>query len=189
MMRKIMYHRSIVRLIQQPLNSAKTSKWSIFFHDNEVLDQIDKDVRRTNPDLAWFQNPVPYSSSSPLSPSCRVIQSNSSFDSLHISSPALTPPPPPSPPLVYPKVNFRRSLFRRIAHLNTSFGVRERTISAQGSIKDEDENETDLHWEALERILFIYAKLNPAIGYVQGMNELIAPLYYVYPTLKLLTLG
>lgn len=37
----------------------------------------------------------------------------------------------------------------------------------------------DLHWEALERILFIYAKLNPGVGYVQGMNELLGPLYYI----------
>ena len=30
----------------------------------------------------------------------------------------------------------------------------------------------------VERILFIYAKLNPGTGYVQGMNELVGPLYY-----------
>ena len=47
----------------------------------------------------------------------------------------------------------------------------------------EDDAESDLHWEAIERLLFIYAKLNPAIGYVQGMNELIAPLYYVLSSL------
>ncbi|KAJ1980921.1 hypothetical protein H4R34_002275 [Dimargaris verticillata] len=38
---------------------------------------------------------------------------------------------------------------------------------------------SDLHWEAIERILFIYAKLNRGIGYVQGMNEIVGPLYYV----------
>jgi len=69
--------------------------------------------------------------------------------------------------------------------LNTSFGARERSVSAQGSVsgvgEGEGDEETDLHWEAIERILFIYAKLNPAIGYVQGMNELIAPVYYVSP--------
>jgi Rab-GTPase-TBC domain len=65
--------------------------------------------------------------------------------------------------------------------LNTSFGVRERTVSPQGNVHGDDEHEIDLHWEVIERILFIYAKLNPAIGYVQGMNELIAPLYYVPP--------
>ena len=36
----------------------------------------------------------------------------------------------------------------------------------------------EAHWEVVERILFIYAKLNPGTGYVQGMNELIGPLYF-----------
>jgi hypothetical protein len=80
-------------------------------------------------------------------------------------------------------------LFRRIAHLNTSFGARERSVSAQGGLHGENELEIDLHWEAIERILFIYAKLNPAIGYVQGMNELIAPLYYVNPFYMELMIG
>jgi len=159
------------------LNSATTSKWSTFFHDNEILEQIDKDVRRTNPDLAWFQNPVPISSLSPLSPPQHTLNPKTSFDSLRISSPLLTPPS--TARSKYPSIQARRSLFRRIAHLNTSFGARERSVAAHGGVLCEDENEIDLHWEAIERILFIYAKLNPAIGYVQGMNELIAPLYYV----------
>ena len=37
----------------------------------------------------------------------------------------------------------------------------------------------EAHWEVVERILFIYAKLNPGQGYVQGMNEIIGPIYYV----------
>ena len=32
----------------------------------------------------------------------------------------------------------------------------------------------------LERILFIFARLNPGIGYVQGFNELILPIYIVF---------
>jgi len=39
-----------------------------------------------------------------------------------------------------------------------------------------------LHYEALKRILFIYAKLNPGIRYVQGMNEILGPLYYIFAT-------
>ncbi|PFH38446.1 hypothetical protein BESB_007880 [Besnoitia besnoiti] len=35
------------------------------------------------------------------------------------------------------------------------------------------------HYDLLCRILFIYAKVNPGIRYVQGMNELLAPVYYV----------
>jgi hypothetical protein len=34
--------------------------------------------------------------------------------------------------------------------------------------------------EALKNILIIFAKLNPGVKYVQGMNELLAPLYYVF---------
>lgn len=34
----------------------------------------------------------------------------------------------------------------------------------------------------VERILFIYAKLNPGIAYVQGMNEIVGPLYYTFAT-------
>lgn len=45
--------------------------------------------------------------------------------------------------------------------------------------EEEEELPQDLHWEAIERILFIYAKLNPGVGYVQGMNEILGPLYYL----------
>ena len=31
----------------------------------------------------------------------------------------------------------------------------------------------------MQRILFLYAKLNPGQSYVQGMNEIIGPIYYV----------
>src|SRR5690606_32483047 len=32
----------------------------------------------------------------------------------------------------------------------------------------------------LYRILYIYAKLNPDVNYVQGMNEILAPIYYCF---------
>lgn len=35
---------------------------------------------------------------------------------------------------------------------------------------------------ALKAILFIYAKLNPGVSYVQGMNELVGTLYFVFAT-------
>ena len=37
-----------------------------------------------------------------------------------------------------------------------------------------------LHHGAISRVLFVYAKLNPGIRYVQGMNEVLAPIYYVF---------
>ena len=38
-----------------PLNLNPTSQWQSYFKDNEVLLQIDKDVRRLCPDLTFFQ--------------------------------------------------------------------------------------------------------------------------------------
>ncbi|XP_062078063.1 TBC domain-containing protein C1952.17c-like [Humulus lupulus] len=36
--------------------------------------------------------------------------------------------------------------------------------------------------EAMRNILLVFAKLNPAIRYVQGMNEVLAPIFYVFST-------
>lgn len=41
---------------------------------------------------------------------------------------------------------------------------------------------SEAHWEVVERVLFVYAKLNPGIAYVQGMNEVVGPLYYTFAT-------
>ncbi len=53
--------------------------------------------------------------------------------------------------------------------------------------KDIERTHPDMHFfaeepvlEMMERILLIFAKLNPGIMYVQGMNELLAPLLYVF---------
>jgi len=38
----------------------------------------------------------------------------------------------------------------------------------------------EAHSDALARILFIYARLNAGIKYVQGMNEILAVIYYCF---------
>ena len=83
-------------------------------------------------------------------------------------------------------ISKRRSLFSRLEHKikDDDFGARSHkmpcgTSQSQTNLLDDDNAEYDLHWEALERILFIYAKLNPGISYIQGMNEVLGPIYYV----------
>ncbi|KAJ1535459.1 hypothetical protein HK096_002483, partial [Nowakowskiella sp. JEL0078] len=117
-----------------------------------MLEQIDRDVRRTLPDIGFFQQPIPVSSSCPLS---------SGYSSL-LSK--------------YSAVHNKRGLFDRIAHLyiDDEFGARTHDVQKNG------EEQLDLHWESLERILFIWCKLNNGISYVQGMNEILAPLFYVF---------
>lgn len=36
------------------------------------------------------------------------------------------------------------------------------------------------HGDVLARILLVYAKMNPGVGYVQGMNEICGPIYYLF---------
>ena len=38
----------------------------------------------------------------------------------------------------------------------------------------------EIHSDVMERILYIYAKNNKDVGYVQGMNAILAPIYYCY---------
>ncbi len=61
-------------------------------------------------------------------------------------------------------------------------GMNKLSISSKRKVFVENyaplEAGNEAHWEVVERILFLYAKLNPGQGYVQGMNEIIGPIYY-----------
>jgi len=46
--------------------------------------------------------------------------------------------------------------------------------------REDVQNYIESHADALARVLFIYAKLNMGIRYVQGMNEILAALYYCF---------
>eukprot|EP01113_Clastostelium_recurvatum_P014914 TRINITY_DN18189_c0_g1_i1.p1 TRINITY_DN18189_c0_g1~~TRINITY_DN18189_c0_g1_i1.p1 ORF type:complete len:537 (+),score=143.62 TRINITY_DN18189_c0_g1_i1:1-1611(+) len=85
-----------------PLSTSTSSKWNAFFKDTEIMEEIEKDVKRTFPHLHFFNH--------------------------------------------------------------------DKQTGSTG------------HYEALRRILFIYAKLNPGIRYVQGMNEILGPIYYCFAT-------
>ncbi|XP_057959110.1 uncharacterized protein LOC131151732 isoform X2 [Malania oleifera] len=91
--------RSEITHGEHPLSLGKTSVWNQFFQDTEIIEQIDRDVKRTHPDMHFF-----------------------SEDSAFAKS----------------------------------------------------------NQEALRNILMVFAKLNPGIRYVQGMNEILAPLFYVF---------
>lgn len=45
---------------------------------------------------------------------------------------------------------------------------------------DDRINYIETHADILAKILFIYAKLNPGLKYVQGMNEILATLYICF---------
>ncbi|XP_027917999.1 TBC domain-containing protein C1952.17c-like isoform X1 [Vigna unguiculata] len=84
-----------------PLSLGAASPWSQYFQYTEIVEQIDRDLQRTHPDLPFFAG-------------------------------------------------------------ESSFSCKNR--------------------EAMKSILLLFAKLNPEIRYVQGMNEVLAPIYYVFST-------
>lgn len=84
---------------EHPLSLGKTSIWNQFFQDTEIIEQIDRDVKRTHPDMHFFSG---------------------------------------------------------------------------------DSSSAKSNQAALKNILIVFAKLNPGIRYVQGMNEILAPLFYVF---------
>lgn len=143
-------------LIDHPLNPNPSSQWSTYFKENETLFQIDKDCRRLLPDIAFFQSPTKY-------PNRDVIGEDKDF------------------PTLRKRV---QTTYLEAAHVKTSrmgitnFTVAKRCQNDEYSVLLEEGQEA--HWEVVERILFIYAKLNPGTSYVQGMNEIIGPLYYIF---------
>ncbi|KAI0218684.1 hypothetical protein L0F63_004465 [Massospora cicadina] len=157
-----------------PLSAGLYGAWDVYYKDTAMLEQIDIDIRRTLADVDFFQRQVP------ISPQ----HSSTSFDSVLQSD---SPHTEPSLPWGKMSTRTRRGLFRRLKskhdRLPIDFKV-ERSDSHSGSRTWPKSvwmpyEISDFNWEALERILFIYAKLNPGVGYVQGMNELIGTLYYV----------
>ncbi len=48
------------------------------------------------------------------------------------------------------------------------------------SESDELPPNLEAHWEVVQRIIFIYYKMNRGASYVQGMNEVVGPIYYVF---------
>ncbi|CAL2050842.1 unnamed protein product [Caenorhabditis brenneri] len=133
-----------------PLSDHPTSDWSAFFQDNKVLSQIDKDVRRLYPEIQFFQ--------------------------------LLSKFPHPHG-MKYP---LSRRVINHQELTSQEFGAnRDGIVGCVKTkvAKSQDENQapnSEFHWHIVERILFIYAKLNPGVQYVQGMNELVAPIYYVF---------
>ncbi|NXV12339.1 TBC13 protein, partial [Cepphus grylle] len=152
--------REDVTLEDHPLNPNPDSRWNTYFKDNEVLLQIDKDVRRLYPDMAFFQRPTDY-------PCLLILDPQNEFETLRRRVEQTT--------LKSQTVARNRSGVTNVSSplKMTSNALNEYEVLPNGC---------EAHWEVVERILFIYAKLNPGIAYVQGMNEIVGPLYYTFAT-------
>ncbi|XP_043914352.1 TBC1 domain family member 13 isoform X2 [Protopterus annectens] len=158
---KLGLSREDVTFEDHPLNTNPDSRWNTYFRDNEVLLQIDKDVRRLYPDMAFFQRPTDYP--------CRLIMDpENEYETLRKRVEQTT-------------LKAQTVARNRSGVTNVSSPLKT-TVCNSPNEYEVLPNGCEAHWEVVERILFIFAKLNPGIAYVQGMNEVVGPIYYTFAT-------
>ncbi len=83
------------------------------------------------------------------------------------------------------KVDFQSQ--SRLTGRLANHSLRQNKNVSSTVISDDSEYEVlpdgcEAHWEVVERILFVFSKLNSGQSYVQGMNEIIGPIYYTFAT-------
>eukprot|EP00158_Paraphelidium_tribonemae_P006121 Partr_v1_DN27683_c2_g1_i4_m64689 putative TBC1 domain family member len=130
-----------------------SSHSNVDVEENKAFEQIDKDVRRTLSELGFFS---------------KKASTVTSVSRLH----------PDHEKSLY---HDSRMLFSILKEVQTDFGSRSHSnVPTEEELSNRHTLGVDYHWEVIERVLFIYSKLNPGVGYVQGMNEVLAPLYYTF---------
>ncbi|XP_046547895.1 TBC1 domain family member 13-like isoform X1 [Haliotis rubra] len=138
-----------------PLNPNPDSSWQAIFKDNDMLVQIDKDCRRLCPDLFFFQRATDY-------PHEDIVNCDSNIETLRKR--------------VEQCVLHSETVSRNRLGITNMMSSRRKSSEEYAALPEGQE----AHWEVVERILFIYAKLNPGLKYVQGMNEILGPIYYTF---------
>lgn len=111
------------------------SRWRRYWSDQEIFDQVNKDVFRTRPELSFFST-------------C----SDSKMNTVTVRGNAATQ--------------------SYLASLEQPTSPKTHAFLCANIVSPKS------HYDRICRILFLYAKLN--FGYVQGMNELVAPLYFTF---------
>ena len=119
----------VVSKMDHPLSKQVNSAWKQYYDDKLQWEEIEKDVKRTRVELAFFMQAVD------------------------------------------PNRNTQEDMDR----LERQQHTKKSDLST-----DDVANFIEAHSDALARILFIYARLNGGIKYVQGMNEILAVLYYCF---------
>lgn len=112
-----------------PLSTSHNSVWKRFYDDKVIMEEIEKDVKRTRVELSFF----------------------------------------------YQALDSNRTSMEDQNRLEMQAKTKKSDLT-----QDDLQNYIESHIDCLARVLFIYARLNSGIKYVQGMNEVIAVLYYCF---------
>lgn len=129
---KLMKSKKATKISGDPL-SKENSNWSNYFEDIDLLEIIQKDVRRTRTHMSFFFMPADTSK--------------------NISNTDIT---------------------------NKADMTREQTKPSYLMNQSKQEKLFETNADIMTRILFIYGKEYPDLKYIQGMNEILAPIYYQF---------
>ncbi len=110
-----------------PLSVSEKSEWNLYFKDMDLMECVEKDVKRTRTEMEFFVGAI---------------------DST---------------------LNNKKDQLYRQSELRLS----ELTPLDKA-------NYIETHADVLLRMLFLFGKLNKGISYVQGMNEIMAVVYYCF---------
>ena len=113
-----------------PLSLEKNSLWNKYFIEYNLLDDIQKDIRRTRTHMSFFFMPCSFND-------------NTNITNEQISNAAMETKKDRS------QIKLNKKIFESNADVMT-------------------------------RILFIYGLSHPEVKYVQGMNEILAPIFYCF---------
>jgi hypothetical protein len=152
------------------------------FVDLDILEQIERDLKRTFLDLAFFQKKTLTSNmtNGSTQQDIKAIHISQSDEVLKLKGIHQTKSDVAMKNITdndkLPKIanSHNGSLFNWLKLVSSD----EEDLCRKRYF-DEKGNHEDTHWEAMERILYLFAKTHPQIEYVQGMNNIIAPIYYV----------
>ncbi|KAG9395483.1 Rab-GTPase-TBC domain [Carpediemonas membranifera] len=163
-------------LSDEPINDKgpSDSAWAEYQKNAKLLIEIDKDVRRTHPMVQFFRcDPEYLAKFGVTQKDIGSYQSNVGDKSPAIKFSSLT------------NNSEKGTIFnppeRNRARLNGLLTDFDRLANGTfGGILDKPQ--VSQHHAALVRMLMLFARLNTAIQYVQGLNELVSMIYYVFYT-------
>lgn len=143
-----------------------------FFLDSSAISHS-LSLSRLCPDLSFFQRETDY-------PCAEIMHQEAGFESLRkrIVSTALK---------VESQSQSRLTGRLEFQSNHSLYHQSKKTTAASSTTYDDSEYQPlpdghEAHWEVVERILFVFSKLNSGQSYVQGMNEIIGPIYYTFAT-------
>ncbi|CDI98636.1 TBC1 domain family 3 [Echinococcus multilocularis] len=160
-----------------PLSSDPCSNWREYFDDNRILLQINKDCRRLYPELDFFRRPTQYPCNEAFSVNVSVSDLRNRIETERTRSHDVAANTIGALKLVTSCDSIRGSNSLLRAACDESFVKDGSTDDAQSN---ELSGRLEMHWEVVQRIIFIFYKINKGSSYVQGMNEVAGPIYHVF---------